>query len=374
MDEENEQQPAVQRPAEGKTPMMQFRLRTLMLVFVILWSSLAAFEAGGILVTCGIVIVAATIHMLSKPTVKEWLVSIAIIGVLVALLLPAVQTSCGSPTGRCINNLINLTRALLAYHDQHGSFPPAYVVDKAGKPMHSWRVQMLPFLDRPDIYETYDFDKPWNSPANAALACSCSYLHCPADPNWSRPNATFDLTSYFAVIGPQTAWRGSTPVKLSDLPDNGERMILLVESADRAIDWKEPKDLTYEEAVAGVNRHGEPCISSTHTEGGDYFHYAHRGAYAAFVDGSVRFLPEDISPDDLRALLTGDAARTIDLESLLEPRLNWSHIVGLAVLIASGALLVIGAIVQRLHRTAHPVEIHEEHEEHEGQGGGEESG
>ena len=51
-------------------------------------------------------------------------------------------------------------------------------------------------------------------------------------------------------------------------------------------------------------------------EGGDYFHYARRGAYAAFVDGSVHFLPEDISPDDLRALLTGDAARTIDLEVL----------------------------------------------------------
>ena len=46
------------------------------------------------------------------------------------------------------------------------------------------------------------------------------------------PNATYDLTSYFAVVGPQTAWRGSTPVKLSDLPDNGRRMILLVESAD----------------------------------------------------------------------------------------------------------------------------------------------
>ena len=99
-------------------------------------------------------------------------------------------------------------------------------------------------------------------------------------------------------------------------------MILLVESADRSINWKEPKDLTYEEAVAGVNRQGEPCISSTHTEGGDYFHYARRGAYTIFVDGSVHFLPEDISPDDLRALLTGDAARTIDLEVILEPRLT----------------------------------------------------
>ena len=125
--------------------MMQFRLRTLMLVFVILWSSLAACGYGGIFVTLGIVMVAATIHLFSKPTLKEWLVAMAIIGVLVALLLPAVQTSCGSPTGRCINNLHNLTLALLAYHDQYGSFPPAYVADKAGKPMHSCAVQCFPF-------------------------------------------------------------------------------------------------------------------------------------------------------------------------------------------------------------------------------------
>jgi hypothetical protein len=245
--------------------------------------------------------------------------------------------------------LRNLGLALLAYHSQYGSFPPTYVTDKAGKPMHSWRIQMLPFLERRDAYDMYNFGEPWNSRKNAAIPIG-RFSQCPGDPNCRIPTAPHDLTSYFAVVGPLTAWRGSSPTKLSDLPDGGRRMILLVESGNRDVNWKEPRDITYEEAAAGVNRQDSPGISSTHTEGGDYFHYPVRGAYAVFVDGSVHLLPEDISPEYLRALLTGDLTREIDVDRLVRPRLNWSHIVGLAMLIASGGLLIIGALVQRWKR------------------------
>src|SRR5260370_743998 len=68
-------------------------------------------------------------------------------GVVIALLLP--QTSSREPARRsqCKNNLKQIGLALHNYHDVYGSFPPAYFVDASGKPMHSWRVLILPFLD-----------------------------------------------------------------------------------------------------------------------------------------------------------------------------------------------------------------------------------
>jgi hypothetical protein len=331
---------------------MQFRLRTLMLLFVILWSALAACGAEGIIAAFAIVVLAACIYALDEVTLKEWLVVHAILLVLIGLLLPAFKKSHDSPEGRCRFQLRQLAQALLAYHDQYGSLPPACVLDQTGKPMHSWRVQMLPFLEQRDMYEAYDFSQPWNSATNAAVSGVVRCLACPSDPSCDRPNASDDFTTYFAVVGPQTAWRRSSPVRLSALPDRGRHMILLVESADRTVNWKEPKDLSYEEASTGINRQRKPCISSTHVEGGDYFHYSQRGAYAAFADGRVHFLPEDISPEDLQALLTGDTTRDIDLDSLDRPRLNWSHIVALAILIASSALLLVGTLVQRFFRPA----------------------
>lgn len=333
---------------------MQFGLRTLMLLFVILWSALAACGPGGVFVGMIVVAIAVCIHTLPKPTLKEWLAVIVIVLLLIALLLPAMKSSGHSPNTRCRNNLRDLGTALLNYHTEYGSFPPAFVADKTGTPLHSWRVQILPFLDRKSDYEAYRFDKPWNSRENAAIPDTSRHWHCPQYRYGDCGTGTSDSTSYFAVIGPQTAWRGSTPTKLSDLPNGGKRMILLVESADRAIDWKEPKDLTYEEAMSGINRPGTPCISSTHTEGGDYFHHPRRGAYVVFVDLSIHFLPEDISADDLRALLTGDTSRNIDLDALAQPLLDWSHIVSLPLLIASSALLIIGTLLQRLRRQRTP--------------------
>jgi hypothetical protein len=339
---------------------MQFHFRTVLLILVILYSAMVAlgvFEG----VVAALIIAATAVGIRKQPglTIAEWSVCIIIALVLVGLLLPAVSTGLKPEDYRriCTSRLQQLAKALLAYHDQHGSYPPAYAADKAGKPMCSWRAQLLPFLDENDLYQQYDANSAWNSPKNSTVSFDRyasrrfgNDFQCWIDPSSYRGPATNDTTSYFAVVGPRTAWHGSAPTRRSDLPDGGRRMILLVESADRAINWKEPKDLTYEEAVSGVNRPSGPCISSAHAIGDDYFHTARHGAFVAFVDGSVHFLPEDISAEDLDALLTGDTARAIDLEALTRPSLDWTHIVALAVLIPSSGLLVIGALTQRLRR------------------------
>jgi prepilin-type processing-associated H-X9-DG protein len=331
----------------------------MLLLFVILWSALAAFEGVGIIVTIVVVGLAVSIHAGQKLTWKDYFVIVLMLSALLRSMRSATPPGPESAKSHCCARLRQIAQGLLAYHNRYGSFPAAYAVDTAGKPMCSWRARVLPYFGHLNLYRQYDFNAPWNDPKNAALSLAQrrrrehgTGFACPSDPSWDRDNAVSDFTSYFAVVGPQAAWRGSTAVKLSDLPHGGERMILLVESADRAVNWKEPKDLSYEEASAGVNRRGEPCIASTHAQRGDYFHHPRRGAYAAFADGHVHFLPEDIPREDLQALLTGDTTRQIDLASLARPTIHWSHIVGLSILIASSGLLLIGTIVQRRRRPA----------------------
>jgi type II secretory pathway pseudopilin PulG len=70
---------------------------------------------------------------------------------------------------QCLNNLRQIALALQNYRDDFGCFPPAYVADDAGKPMHSWRVLILPYMDRKEVYSQYNFNEPWDGPTNSRL-------------------------------------------------------------------------------------------------------------------------------------------------------------------------------------------------------------
>ncbi|QDU64334.1 Type II secretion system protein G precursor [Planctomycetes bacterium Pan216] len=83
-------------------------------------------------------------------TLVELLVVIAIIGVLVALLLPAVQQARESARRmQCTSNLKQMGAALHNYHDAHGKFPPGFITDTGW----AWGSFLLPYLDRMDLYD-----------------------------------------------------------------------------------------------------------------------------------------------------------------------------------------------------------------------------
>ncbi len=67
------------------------------------------------------------------------------------------------------SNIRNIGLALLNYEFAFKQFPPAYTVDADGNKLHSWRVAILPFLERSDLYEQVDFTKPWDAPENDAV-------------------------------------------------------------------------------------------------------------------------------------------------------------------------------------------------------------
>jgi prepilin-type N-terminal cleavage/methylation domain-containing protein len=120
-------------------------------------------------------------------TLIELLVVIAIIGVLIALLLPAVQKVRESANRlKCANNLKQMGLALHGYHDAMRSFPPGLVADTGdlenGK--HSGLVFLLPYLEQLPLYQQYNRALPWKDPANLAVAkVSVPIFLCPTSSN-----------------------------------------------------------------------------------------------------------------------------------------------------------------------------------------------
>ncbi|MFT7643451.1 MAG: prepilin-type N-terminal cleavage/methylation domain-containing protein [Pirellulaceae bacterium] len=162
-------------------------------------------------------------------TLIELLVVIAIIGILVALLLPAVQAVRESARRvECRNNLKQLAIALHDYHDSHGMFPPAVQVDTRpnseafqDNPRNTdnfrpnWVIMLLPFMEQQAIYDHFDLDDyisaPSPSPNYKARGMRISTMLCPSDPynttkfsgtstgegdNWGRANYAANGVNY----------------------------------------------------------------------------------------------------------------------------------------------------------------------------------
>jgi hypothetical protein len=87
-----------------------------------------------------------------------WILFTGVFGSAIYYSIPTSHVH--SRRGNCSSNLKQIGLALNSYHDQYHCFPPAYVAGADGKPMHSWRVLLLPFFEDPTLgklYQQYDF-------------------------------------------------------------------------------------------------------------------------------------------------------------------------------------------------------------------------
>jgi prepilin-type N-terminal cleavage/methylation domain-containing protein/prepilin-type processing-associated H-X9-DG protein len=125
----------------------------------------------------------------------ELLVVIAIIGVLIALLLPAVQAAREAARRmQCTNNLHQLALALLNYQDAAGGFPmggylqPVYTLPDWGTNGNGWLVSVLPYFEQKTLYDAYNIAMNWGNLVNlTAHATGINTLWCPSDPEVSHP-------------------------------------------------------------------------------------------------------------------------------------------------------------------------------------------
>lgn len=213
---------------------------------------------------------------------------IGVLGFLAMLLIPARR---GVPEvarrNSCLNNMRQIVLALHNYHDEHGTLPPAYMIDAEGNRLHSWRALILPYMEGNRVYELIDFTKPWDAPENEAARNSMvEAFVCP-----SAPYEDEHLSTYVAVVGPEFLFDGPHGRSFASVTDGTSNTIAIIEvSPDKAVHWMSPEDVDEE----FVFENPEENLRT-----------GHPGTFiAGYLDGRTVGLQLDMDPKTLRAMLT----------------------------------------------------------------------
>ena len=185
-----------------------------------------------------------------------------------------------------------------------GHFPPAYIADENGKPMHSWRVLLLPYMEQGDLFDQYSFDEPWNGPNNSKLhdVLQWPLFECPSV---GRGEQGTD-TSYMLVTGKGTAFDGDNETTFLDVADGLSNTVLIVEVANSDTHWMEPVDISLDEALARFTDKSKvkDCCN-------------HPGEInVSLMDGSTHVIELPVSAEDLKAIATIDGGEVLDINDL----------------------------------------------------------
>jgi prepilin-type N-terminal cleavage/methylation domain-containing protein/prepilin-type processing-associated H-X9-DG protein len=280
---------------------------------------------------------------MSRPrafTLLELMFVVGIIGILIALLLPAIQSAREQARrAQCSNNLVQLGIAMGNYASTHSVLPPGVVNDKG--PIvnqsvgyhHAWTVQILPFIGQDNVYRRFDLDESIYAPSNeTARTVMISTFMCPSSSRgWSASGSWVAGTISYAgchhdVEAPIAADNHgvlylNSRVRFDDITDGLAQTILLGElksnepdilnwaSGTRAtlrntgsgLNSENPLTLLFasiadlneaDRQVAAARMYAEGAISVNFVGGFSSWHP--QGGNFVFCDGSVRFIKQSV--------------------------------------------------------------------------------
>jgi len=191
-----------------------------------------------------------------------------------------------------MNNLKQIGLATHMYSATHGAFPPAFSTDEEGKPLLSWRVLILPFLEGQGLYEQFHLDEPWDSEHNKTLIEKMPAVYR-APGRSGAPGAT----CYMTIRGKDTVFPGEEEIKMDQITDGHSKTVMVAEVGSESVVWTKPDDFVYDEDNDPAARLANP----------------QRGGFnAVFCDGHVQFIGEMIDPSALNALFTRHGGEEID--------------------------------------------------------------
>lgn len=253
-------------------------------------------------------------------TLVELLVVISIIGLLMGLLLPAVQAARESARrASCSNNLKQLALAAQNFHDVHRRLPPGrYGFEDLD---HSWRTRLLPYLELESIYQQINLSKRWDDPQGNYQAtrtsvpvfrCPSSILEEPGDSDYegimgsgAAEGSQWSTFLHNGVLISVTE-RGGRGVRFSDITDGLSRTILIAESVDRP----EEEHGNWADGLGVFHCGGLVRLP------GEIFSHHPGGAMVAMADGSAMLLTKDTPEHVVGALCTRNGKENVDISGL----------------------------------------------------------
>ena len=184
------------------------------------------------------------------------------------------------------NDLKQLALASIIYADSHdGKMLPAAVVDKNGKPLLSWRVLVLPYIEQDDLYKQFHLDEPWDGEHNKKLIEKMPPTFAPPNSEAFKKHETF----FQAFVGAGSVFDGNELRYPASITDGTSQTIMFAEAAT-SVPWTKPEDIPFDKGKLAPKLGG----------------LTKNGFMVAFCDGSVRLLSRSISEETL-ALVTRDA-------------------------------------------------------------------
>jgi hypothetical protein len=220
----------------------------------------------------------------------------AVAGIAVGMTLPGVQAAReAARRTQGMNNLKQFALAMMNYESANNALPPAAICDKEGKPLLSWRVAMLRYLDEEELYDQFRLDEPWDSEHNKKLLERMPKIFASPGDDAAKPG----MTRYLVPTGEGTVFpKPDEQTRLAGVMDGSSKTLLVVEAeAAKAVPWTKPEDLAVDprQPHAGL-KNARPT-----------------GFLAVFVDGHVQIIPQDIAADVLNAMFTRAGGEQVEL-------------------------------------------------------------
>ena len=216
---------------------------------------------------------------------------IATQAVLVAMLMPAVQSArFAARRASSVNNMKQIGLAMHNHHDAFRALPDAAIRDEDGKPLLSWRVKILPFIEEQGLYEQFHLDEPWDSPHNIKLLEQMPAIY-------QHPNIELapGKTVFQAPVGDDLMFKTDAATRFRDVTDGLSNTVMVFEAdASKAVEWTKPEDteIDLEDPVAAMSDLG--------------------ATFSVLLgDGAVRAIPRTIDAETLKKLLTRSGGEVV---------------------------------------------------------------
>jgi RNA polymerase sigma factor (sigma-70 family) len=201
------------------------------------------------------------------------------------------------------NKLKQIALAFHNYHDATGAFP-ADIVDDFGRPLLSWRVAILPYIEQDPLFMKFNLEESWDSPHNKQLLAKMPALYRGPSPGEGMTPDDFQTkTFYQGFSGKGTLFdRAVGRIRMTDVPDGLSQTLLVVE-AGSSVPWTKPQDLPYNSKKALPKLGVFPEVIQ-----------------AVFADGAVHGLRPDFDEQEMRKAIVRNDGEELNLDKLQLPQ------------------------------------------------------